>query len=125
MGYSPRGWKELDTTRDPFLAAMCCVCAHLPPDPGIERASPSLAGGLFHHCEAWEAPLLAASDLQDTLLAPIAFRQTSPSPTESLSESLSFPPGTRVQAPGAWWRGVSFILCQPVSLGHCPIGEPV
>ena len=34
-------------------------------DPGIEQASPTLAGGLFHHCDAWEAPLLAASDLKD------------------------------------------------------------
>ena len=73
MGYSPWGWKELATTSslggpssgDLLPAAVCCVWAHLPPDPGIERASPTLAGGLFHHCDAWEAPLLAASDLKD------------------------------------------------------------
>ena len=104
MGYSPWGWKELDAAGNPLLAAACCVCAQLLPDPGIERASPTLAGGLFQHCDAWEAPLLAASDLKDHparwSLWPLGRQDPPPlSPSQHLSPFLLGPEC------GGWRRG--------------------
>ena len=99
------GLERVGHNREPTSSScVLCVCAQLLPDPGIKRASPTLAGGLFQHCDAWEAPLLAASDLKDHPalwpLRPLGRQDPlSLSPSQNLSPFLLGPEF------GGWRRG--------------------